>query len=61
MKPPVRIACLLLPAVVCGLLLLWSIPSLLIAKKVIGLLTEHYALRRYAEELERRRREVSGE
>jgi CIC family chloride channel protein len=30
-------------------------------KKVIGMLTEHYALRRYAEELERRRREVSGE
>ncbi len=28
---------------------------------VIGLLTEQYALRRYAEELERRRRDLSGE
>jgi CIC family chloride channel protein len=30
-------------------------------RKVIGLLTEQYALRRYSEELERRRRELSGE
>jgi CIC family chloride channel protein len=30
-------------------------------KRVIGLLTEHYALRRYSEELDRRRRELSGE
>ena len=30
-------------------------------KKVIGLLTEQYALRRYSEELDRRRRELSGE
>jgi len=30
-------------------------------KHVIGLLTEHYALRRYSEELDRRRRELSGE
>ncbi len=30
-------------------------------RQVIGLLTEQYALRRYAEELERRRRELSGE
>jgi CIC family chloride channel protein len=29
--------------------------------KVIGLLTEQYALRRYSEELDRRRRELSGE
>jgi CIC family chloride channel protein len=29
--------------------------------RVIGLLTEHYALRRYSEELDRRRRELSGE
>lgn len=31
------------------------------SRRVIGLLTEHYALRRYMEELERRRRELSGE
>ncbi|MGH7155079.1 MAG: chloride channel protein [Acetobacteraceae bacterium] len=31
------------------------------AKHVIGLLTEQYALRRYSEELDRRRRELSGE
>jgi CIC family chloride channel protein len=30
-------------------------------KRVIGLLTEHHALRRYSEELDRRRRELSGE
>jgi CIC family chloride channel protein len=30
-------------------------------QKVIGLLTEHYTLRRYTEELDRRRRELSGE
>ena len=30
-------------------------------RRVIGLLTEQYALRRYSEELERRRRELSGE
>jgi chloride channel protein, CIC family len=30
-------------------------------KNVIGLLTEQYALRRYSEELDRRRRELSGE
>jgi CIC family chloride channel protein len=29
--------------------------------KVVGLLTEHYALRRYAEELESRRRDLGGE
>ena len=29
--------------------------------KVIGVLTEQYALRRYTEELEKRRRELSGE
>ncbi|MDL2407929.1 chloride channel protein [Rhizobium calliandrae] len=33
----------------------------LIERKVIGLLTESYTLRRYSEELDRRRREVSGE
>jgi CIC family chloride channel protein len=31
------------------------------ARHVIGLLTEQYALRRYSEELDRRRRELSGE
>ena len=31
------------------------------SKRVIGLLTEAHALRRYSEELERRRRELSGE
>jgi CIC family chloride channel protein len=31
------------------------------SRKVIGLLTEQYALRRYSEELDRRRRELSGE
>ena len=31
------------------------------SRRVIGLLTEQYALRRYSEELERRRRELSGE
>jgi CIC family chloride channel protein len=30
-------------------------------RRVIGLLTEQYALRRYTEELDRRRRELSGE
>jgi CIC family chloride channel protein len=30
-------------------------------KQVVGLLTEHYALRRYAEELENRRRDLGGE
>jgi CIC family chloride channel protein len=30
-------------------------------KRVIGLLTEQYTLRRYAEELEKRRRDLSGE
>ena len=30
-------------------------------RKVIGLLTEQYALRRYSDELDRRRRELSGE
>ena len=29
--------------------------------QVIGVLTEQYALRRYTEELEKRRRELSGE
>ena len=29
--------------------------------KVIGVLTEQYALRRYSEELDKRRRELSGE
>jgi CIC family chloride channel protein len=33
----------------------------LIERRVIGLLTESYTLRRYSEELDRRRREVSGE
>jgi len=31
------------------------------SRQVIGLLTEQYALRRYSEELDRRRRELSGE
>ena len=31
------------------------------SRRVIGILTEQYALRRYSEELERRRRELSGE
>jgi CIC family chloride channel protein len=31
------------------------------SRRVIGLLTEAYALRRYSEELERRRKELSGE
>ena len=31
------------------------------SRKVLGLLTEQYALRRYNEELDRKRREVSGE
>jgi chloride channel protein, CIC family len=31
------------------------------SRRVIGMLTEQYALRRYSEELERRRREISGE
>jgi CIC family chloride channel protein len=31
------------------------------SRRVIGLLTEQYALRRYSEELDRRRRELSGE
>ena len=30
-------------------------------RKVIGILTEQYALRRYSEELDRRRRDISGE
>jgi chloride channel protein, CIC family len=30
-------------------------------RRVIGLLTEQYALRRYSEELDRRRKELSGE
>ena len=30
-------------------------------RQVIGLLTEHYALRRYSDELDRRRRDLSGE
>jgi CIC family chloride channel protein len=30
-------------------------------RQVLGLLTEQYALRRYAEELDRRRRDLSGE
>ena len=30
-------------------------------RRVIGLLTEQYALRRYSDELDRRRRELSGE
>jgi CIC family chloride channel protein len=30
-------------------------------RRVLGLLTEQYALRRYSEELDRRRRELSGE
>jgi chloride channel protein, CIC family len=31
------------------------------SRRVLGILTEQYALRRYSEELERRRRELSGE
>jgi CIC family chloride channel protein len=31
------------------------------SRRVLGVLTEQYALRRYNEELERRRRELSGE
>ncbi len=31
------------------------------SRHVIGLLTEHYALRRYSDELDRRRRDLSGE
>ena len=41
MKSPIpsqRLRCLLLPAVVGAVLLMWSIPSLLIARKVIALL-----------------------
>ena len=30
-------------------------------RRVIGILTEQYALRRYSEELDRRRRDISGE
>jgi CIC family chloride channel protein len=30
-------------------------------RQMIGVLTEQYALRRYSEELDRRRRELSGE
>jgi CIC family chloride channel protein len=33
----------------------------IIERKILGLLTESYTLRRYSEELDRRRREVSGE
>ena len=33
----------------------------LIERKVIGQLSESHTLRRYSEELDRRRREVSGE
>ena len=38
MNRPARLLWLILPALVCVALLVWSIPSLLIAKKVIGLL-----------------------
>jgi CIC family chloride channel protein len=38
-----------------------AVVDTLAERRVIGLLTEAYALRRYAEESERRRREVSGE
>ncbi|HEY0420059.1 MAG TPA: CBS domain-containing protein, partial [Acetobacteraceae bacterium] len=31
------------------------------SRRVLGLLTEQYALRRYSEELDRRRRDLSGE
>jgi CIC family chloride channel protein len=30
-------------------------------KRVVGILTEQHTLRRYTEELDRRRRELSGE
>ena len=30
-------------------------------RNILGILTEQYALRRYSEELERRRRELAGE
>jgi CIC family chloride channel protein len=38
-----------------------AVVSDLISQKVIGLLTESHTLRRYSEELDRNRREVSGE
>jgi CIC family chloride channel protein len=38
-----------------------AVVSNLIERRVLGLLTETYTLRRYSEELDRRRREVSGE
>jgi CIC family chloride channel protein len=38
-----------------------AVVDTLAERRVIGLLTEAYVLRRYAEESERRRREVSGE
>ncbi len=38
-----------------------AVVSNIIERKVVGLLTESYTLRRYSEELDRRRREVSGE
>ena len=37
-KLPKRLRCLLLPATVCGLLLLCSLPSLLITRKIVALL-----------------------
>jgi CIC family chloride channel protein len=38
-----------------------AVISNIIERKVVGLLTETYTLRRYSEELDRRRREMSGE
>jgi CIC family chloride channel protein len=38
-----------------------AVVDALATRRVIGLLTEQYALRRYSEELDRRRRELSGE
>jgi CIC family chloride channel protein len=38
-----------------------AVVSDMIGQKVIGLLTESHTLRRYSEELDRNRREISGE
>ena len=42
---------------VCPALASWGPET----RRVIGILTEQYALRRYSEELDRRRRDISGE
>ncbi|MDK1491196.1 hypothetical protein QN219_14145 [Sinorhizobium sp. 7-81] len=41
--------------------LLWAPPKVDTEAPLVGLLTERHPLRRYSEELETRRREVSGE